>query len=138
MLLVFVLLPVTDLGRNFQGMAELERVLTHKSGHCFTHVIDLRHLDQDRNVIVESTVVWVVIPGDNWEAALRLEHVGGRRVVDDHGVLHGPAQLAHILDEDAVDEGAVLAEEAVGAVAHRIHHIHQGVRILKLSTKRDN
>ena len=72
----------------------------------------------------------VIVPGNNGQTTLSLEHVGSRRVVDNYCIFHIPSDLGHILDEYSVDEGAVLTEEASRAVALRVHHVHQLVRIL--------
>ena len=100
---------------------------------ALSDIVDLRKLDKHRDVFIESLVVWVVVPRDNREATLWLQHVGGGRVVDDHGIFHVASKLRHILDKHSVYERAVLSEEAFRRVSFRIHLIHQRIGVLEQS-----
>lgn len=130
-LLSLVDLPFADLGNHAHGVRDVDLVVADEDRRGFSHVVDLRQLDQHGHVVVEGPVVRVVVPRHDRQAALRLQHVGSGRVVDDHGVLHVAPQLAHVLDEHAIDEGAVFAEESRRAVPVRVHHVHQRVSVLQ-------
>jgi len=108
-----------------------EGVVAHEASDRFSHVVDLGHLDQHGDVVVEGTVIWVVVPRYDRQTTLGLQHVRSGAVVDNYGVLHVAPQLRHVLNEDAVDEGAVLTEETRSAKALRIHHVHQRISILQ-------
>ena len=127
--LYVVFLP--DVGYDAHSVTHGESVVADESGHGLAHVIDLRHLDEQRDVVVEGAVVRIVVPRHDGQAALRLQHVGRGRVVNDDGIFHVSSDLGHILDEYSIDKSAMLAEESHGGVAFRIHHVHQRVRILQ-------
>ena len=129
-LLSLSVLTVADQRDHPHSLAERERVIPNETGDSLTHVIDLRHLHQHRNKVEEGAVVRVIVPRDDREATFRLKHVGSWRIVNDNCVFHVATELSHVLYEDAVDEGAVLTEEASRGVALRVHHVHQLVRIL--------
>ena len=122
---------LADVGHYAHGVAHCEGVVPDEAGDGLPHVIDLRHLYQQWNVVVQGPVVGVIVPGHDGQTALWLQHVGRGRVVDDYSIFHVPSDLGHILDEYSVDEGAVLTEQADRRVAFRVHHVHQRVRILR-------
>ena len=122
---------LADVGHYAHGVAHCEGVVPDEAGDGLPHVIDLRHLYQQWNVIVQSPVVGVIVPGYDGQTALWLQHVGSGRVVNDYSIFHVPSDLGHILDEYSVYEGAVLTEQADRRVAFRVHHVHQRVRILR-------
>mmetsp|Transcript_44799 Transcript_44799/g.59494 ORF Transcript_44799/g.59494 Transcript_44799/m.59494 type:complete len:325 (-) Transcript_44799:719-1693(-) len=128
--LLLQVFPLANLRDDAQGCADREGVVADEAGDGLPAVVDLGHLNQHGNVVEEASILRVVIPRNDGQTALRLQHVGGGRVVDDDRIFHVPADLGHVLHEDAVDEGAVLAEEPRCAVALGVHLVHQGVRIL--------
>ena len=77
------------------------------------------------------TVLRVIIPGDNRHGLLGLQHVGRRRVIEDHAVLWVAAQPRHVLGEHAIYVGAVLAEQSHRAKSARVHLVHQRLGILR-------
>ena len=131
--LLLNMLALQDLCDHCHGVADREGVIPHEARDRLSAIIDLGHLDQHGNVIEEAAIVRVVVPRDDGQAALGLEHVGGGRVVDDDGVFHVATELGHILDKDSVDEGAVLSEEPRRAVLLWVHFVHQGVSVLQKS-----
>ena len=71
-------LTIADQRNHSHGLAERERVIPNETRDSLTHVIDLIHLYQHRNVVEEGAVVRVIVPRDNREALLGLHHVGCR------------------------------------------------------------
>ena len=80
----------------------------------------------------------VIVPRDDGQATLRLQHVSSRRVVDNDCIFHVPTHLSHILYENSIDKCAMLTEESDGRVALWVHHIHQWVRILSRNNENKN
>lgn len=137
-LLILVEFSFTDLSYHIQGSARLESIIAHETCDSLSHVIDLGHFNEHGDVVEQCSVIWVIVPRYNRQAALRLQHVRSWRVVDDDRILHITTDLGHILDEDAIDKSAVFSEESAQAVFLRIHHVHQWIRILnKANTRTD-
>ena len=109
-------------------------MVSDEACYGLSHVIDLGHLDQHWNVVEQSPIIWIIVPGNDGQATLWLKHVRGGRIINDDCIFHVSTNLSHVLDEDAVDEGAVLAKESAKTVALRVHHIHQRVSILQKIT----
>ena len=129
--LLFVM--VTHLLAYVHGQRHVDRIIVDKVSDALSDIVDLRKLDEHRDVFIESLVVWVVVPRDYWQATLRLQHVGGRRVVNDHGIFHVAPELGHVLHKHSVYERAVLSEEPFRRVSFRIHLIHQRISVLEQS-----
>ena len=127
---MFGVLAVSYLSNDTHGVADGEGVVSNETCDGLSHVIDLGHFNQHRNVIEQSSVLRVIVPREDWHAALRLQHIRGGRVVNNDCIFHVTSYLRHIFHKDAIDEGAMFTEEAGTAVSLRIHHIHQRVCIL--------
>ena len=61
-LLILVEFSFTDLSDYTQGSARRESIVAHKTRDRFSHVIDLGHFNEDRDVVEQSFVVGVIIP----------------------------------------------------------------------------
>ena len=59
-----------------------------------------------------------------------MELIAVRRVVQQHDVLHSAPDTLHVLHELVIEEGAVLAEQALRGHPLRVEDIHQRVGIL--------
>lgn len=80
---------------------------------------------------LQLCVTGIVIPTDGGHCIFRLEQVGYRRVVNNDYIFHGSAQSGQVFDIRVIEEGAVLAEEQIGAHFARIQILHQRLRILR-------
>ena len=129
------MLPLADRPDDVEGVRDREGVVADEAADRVPHVIHLRHLGKKRDEVEQSPVVRVIVPRQDGEALLGLEHVGSGGVVDDDGILAIAADLRHVFREYAVDEGAVLAEESRRCESLRVHHVHQRVRILSTATR---
>lgn len=131
-----VIFLLADLLAHRHSQVHVDGVVADVAGNGVAHVVDLGHLNEEGHVLVEHAVLHVVVPREDGHAALGLQHVRRRRVVDNYHVLQITPQHAHIFREHALDEAAVLTEEALGAVALGVHLVHQRIRVLKAETAR--
>lgn len=106
------------------GPLVLNRVVLHKASDCFSTVVDLAELDQQRNHVEQVTIFHVVVPRQNRNGLLGLKHVGRGRVVEDHAVLGCSAEFGHVFGKHTVDVSAVLSEQTHRTVSVRVHLIH--------------
>ena len=134
LLLYFLLfVMVAHLLAYVHGQRHVDCIVVDEISDALSDIVDLRKLDKHRYVFIESLVVWVVVPWDDWQATLWLQHVGGGRVVDDHGILHVAPKLRHVLHKHSVYKWAVFSEEAFRRVSFWIHLIHQRISVLEQS-----
>ena len=112
-------------------MAYGKGVVADEPGDSVAHVADFTHFNQNRYVVEQDSVIWIVVPRQNRKALLGLQHVGRRRVINYNCVSAIATKLGHIFDKNSVHKGAVLTEESSCAVTIWVHHIHQGVSILQ-------
>ena len=122
--LPFALLPVQNRVAHHLGAEEVNGVVAHEVLDGVAAVVDLAELDEERDQVEELLVLHVVVPGDDWNGLLGLQHVGGRRVVEDYCIFWTSADLAHVLGEDTLHVGAVLTEQASCAEAVGVHLVH--------------
>ena len=106
-------------------------MISDKLRDGISHIIHHGELNQQRDQIQEGVVPRLVIPGQDREGALWLKHVRGRRVVNDDRVLEGATHQGEVLHEDIIHVGTVLTEEPVRTEALGVHHVHEGVSILR-------
>ena len=123
-------LAISYLRNHSHRVANWESIISNETCDGLTHIIDLGHFNQHRNVIEESSILRVIVPREDWHAALRLQHIWGWWVVDDYCIFHVASYLCHIFHKDTIDEGTMFTEETHPAVSLRIHHIHERVSIL--------
>ena len=128
-----LLVMVTYLLAYVHGQRHVDRIVVDEISDTLSDIVDLRKLDKHRDVFIESLVVRVVVPRDDREATLWLQHVGGWRVVDYHGIFHVAPKLRHVLHKHSVYKRAVLSEEAFRRVSFWIHLIHQRISVLEQS-----
>ena len=124
------ILSLELLCANMHGLLHVETVVSHEFGDHVSNVMNFRHLNEQRNIIKQDSVVFVIIPRENGQATLRLQHVRSRGVVDENRIFHVTAQHRHILHENSLHEGAVLSEQTSCAEALSVHLVHERVRIL--------
>ena len=72
---MFGVLAVSHLSNNTHGVADGEGIVSNETCDGLTHIIDLGHFNQHRNVIEESSILRVIVPREDWHAALRLQHI---------------------------------------------------------------
>jgi hypothetical protein len=106
-------------------------VISDKLRDGISHIIHHGKLNQKRDQIQEGVVPRLIIPGQDREGALRLKHVRGRGVVNDYRILKGATHQRKVLNEHIIHVGTVLTEEPVRTETLGVHHIHEGVSILR-------
>lgn len=127
---VFSFLLVDNSNTHLLSPPVVNGVILDKSGNAFSAIIDLWKLNKKRNYVKQMTVFRVIIPTQNGEGLLWLQHVCWWGVVQNHGILAVPTDLAHVFGKDTINEGAVFSEQSHGAVPIKIHLIHQWVSVL--------
>lgn len=105
-------------------------MIAHKLRYTVSNVINFSHLEQHGQVVHQHPITHVIIPGEDRQAALGLEDVGGWRVIDQNRVFHVPPQHRHILDKNSIHKSAVLTEQSRCAEALRVHLVHEWVGVL--------
>jgi hypothetical protein len=115
---------------NLFGQVEIDSVVFDKASQSLSAIVDLAKLDEQRDQVIQLAVLGVIIPWNDGHGALRLQHVGRGRIVQDDGVLHVSSNLTHILGKDSVDICAVLSEQTHGAIPIGIHQVHERICIL--------
>ena len=63
---------LADVGDNTHRVRHRERVVPHKASYGLSHVVDLRHLNEQWYVIIQGSIVGIIIPGENWQTTLLL------------------------------------------------------------------
>ena len=74
-LLKVEVLSILDLSNHSHGLANRESVAADEACDSLSHIIDLGHFDEHGDVVEKSTVMRIIVPGDDWEAAFRLKHI---------------------------------------------------------------
>ena len=128
--LPFTLLPVENGVAHHLGAEEVNGVVAHEVLDGVAAVVDLAELDEERDQVEELLVLHVIVPGDDGNCLLGLQHVGRGRVVEDHCIFCTSADLAHVLGEDTLHVSAVLTEETSCAEAVGVHLVHEWVGVL--------
>lgn len=116
---------------------KLDHIVFNEALDGISAIVNLRQLYKKRYQVPQLRVSRIIVPGDDGDSLLRHEHVCGRGVVQDDGVLGAAADLRHILGEHPVHVGAVLSEEPHGTVSVGVHQIHKWISILR-ETRREN
>lgn len=131
-------LPVQNGVAHHLGAEEVNSVIAHEVLDGVAAVVDLAELDEERDQVEELLVLHVIVPGDDWDRLLGLEHVGRWRVVEDDCILRISANLAHVFREHTLHVGAVLTEQASRAKAIGVHLVHEWVGVLRETRGEDD
>lgn len=107
------------------GLA-LPLVVVNGLQNDWAHVSDARvcQKSQARDKPHKLAIVWVVVPTEDWDAVLRLKLVAVWAVVNDNGILESAANPHHVLDEEPVVEGAVLAKKPLWSHILLVKDVH--------------
>ena len=68
-------LSFLDLLEDVHGDIHIDLVVLDEISDGFPHIMDLGHLHQHWHVFIEHSIRHVVVPTQDWKAALRLQHV---------------------------------------------------------------
>lgn len=73
-------------------------ISTHKLWDNVPDIINVLQGFEQRDQFEQTSVIRVVIPGEDWNGILRMEEIRVGRVVNDDNVFHRPAEQGQVLD----------------------------------------
>ena len=92
-------------------------------------IIDFGKLYQQRNQVIELSILHVIIPRYDWDSLLWLQHISWWRVIQNNGICCPSAYLWHVFGKDSIHISAVFSEKSHGAESISVHLVHQGVSV---------
>ena len=123
------LLPIQDRIAHHLCSQEIDLVVADEVLDGFSAIVDLAELDEQRDQVEKLLIFNIIVPRNNWNGLLRLQHVSRRRVIEDDSILRTSSDLAHVFREHALHVCAVLTEEAGCAESIGIHLVHERISV---------
>ena len=96
------LLVFNQLAADRVGKIKFNLVVFHKFCNCISAIINPREIFEKRNQIKELSIFWIIIPTNDGDSLLRLEHVSRWRVIQDHGIFRSSSYFGHIFGKYTV------------------------------------